>query len=180
MKGQIETTNANLHTASFLRRGVLKLLLAAFAVLGSFGAPTQARAQTVDPGTGLLPPEPPEVVLRGYRPPPLKPTKITDLTPLFTTKNGTRVTLKARFWYLDKNNKWQPMSYKSVPLQFRVGSHWLGSSNTDRNGWASVTFQIRDPRLSARGKRINWRVQYAGDSELRKSPTAYGSFLLMP
>jgi hypothetical protein len=86
MKEQIKTTTASNRPAGFLRRGALKLLLAAFVVLGSIGTPTQARAQIVDPGTGILPPEPQEVVTRGYRP-KQKSTKITDPTPVFMVQN---------------------------------------------------------------------------------------------
>jgi hypothetical protein len=180
MKEQIKTTTASNRPAGFLRRGALKLLLAAFVVLGSIGTPTQARAQIVDPGTGILPPEPQEVVTRGYRP-KQKSTKITDPTPVFMVQNGSTITLKARLWFLNAKNKWQPMNYKRVPMQFFVGSNWMGTAKTDKKGWASVTLKIQDTRyISSRGKRVNWRVYFAGDIELKRSPSASGTFVLLP
>ena len=178
MKGPIEPTSNR--RATFLRRGILKLMLAAFAVLGSLGTTTQARAQVVDPGTGLLPPEPPDVVTRAHRP-NQKSTKVTDPTPVFMIQNGSTITLKARLWFLNAKNKWQPMNYKRVPMQFFVGSYWMGTAKTTRDGWASVTFKIHDSRyIPSRGKRVNWRVYFAGDIELKRSPSASGTFVLLP
>jgi hypothetical protein len=57
----------------------------------------------------------------------------------------------------------------------------MGTAKTDKKGWASVTLKIQDTRyISSRGKRVNWRVYFAGDIELKRSPSASGTFVLLP
>lgn len=179
MKLHIENTTKSANSIGIVRRSALKLLFTACAVLGTLGAVNNARAQTVNPGSGELPPVAPEVVQRaGF---PKKKTQMTNLTPTFTTKNGRWVTLRAQLFYQERTTgKWKPLGYKSVPVEFRIGSIWMGSAMTDRNGWASITVQIKDTgKIYAQGKRINWRATCHGDIELYRSIDS-NRFLLMP
>jgi hypothetical protein len=179
MKSQIENNTQSKGTAGIVRRSALKLLLTACAVLGTLGIPSMVKAQTVNPGTGELPPMAAEAIQRvGF---PKKKTQMTNLTPTFTMKNGQWVTLRAQLYYQERTTgKWKPLGYKRVAVQFRIGSIWMGSAMTDSNGWASVTVQIKDAgKIYAQGKRINWRATFSGDIELYRA-YADNRFLIMP
>jgi hypothetical protein len=97
MKSQTANATKSAGTAGIVRRSALKLLLTACAILGAFGAPNRVTAQTVNPGTGDLPPDAAALVLRSNA--TKKKTQMTNLTPMFTMRNKQWGTLQAQLFY---------------------------------------------------------------------------------
>lgn len=173
MKAKYKSSNESAAPSVQIHSKLVKLFLGVVAACVGFASPFSASGQTVDPGDGTLPPERPEMFMKVAAP----PKKITDLVNLtsksLTTgqpsiKNKQSVELSVQVIYLDKKGKWQPLSYTSMPVDFKIG-RGLGylRVKTDKNGYAKVRVQINAKHVPSSGMWVNWQASFPGDEELR-------------
>ena len=117
----------------------------------------------------------------------MHPTKFVNLTPFFTVKNGSKITLYAQLLYQKKDLNWAPLTDKSVQVEFRAGP--LGKQGgtvwTDKKtGLATISFTYTHPnRIPPSGVSVGWTVAYPGDGTTFRPapyPTRGSPFTVTP
>ena len=82
--------------------------------------------------------------------PPIRKTTRWEnmtVTPIVVHAGGT-VSMSAQLYYQDKQGKYRLLTYKSVPVEWRIGNSPIGVSNS-QNGTASFSFTM--PKTARKG-----------------------------